>query len=199
MACLIEEVKVLRMSDGINSDESKRARRTVLLEVAYKLFAGRVYTLCLSLLGNVRAAEEATVQVFAQLGRELGRRWNEAHILTRLRELAIDESLRRVRLPSDYSNGPAAASMSAASQFEEGAVKGNTAMRTLTPPPLDFATLDARTSRLPNDLRVAFVLHDREGLSYKEVARHLQMKEAQARELISRARLELRRLWLSLK
>ena len=57
--------------------------------------------------------------------------------------------------------------------------------------------LVALTERLPDHLRVVFVLHDLEGLSSQRVAMHLRIDEATVRKLIREARLALRRLWLA--
>ena len=64
-----------------------------------------------------------------------------------------------------------------------------------TPAPLDNATLDALAAQLPDQLRVAFVLHDREGLSDGAIAAHLRIEQREVRRLVHVARLELRRLW----
>jgi RNA polymerase sigma-70 factor (ECF subfamily) len=198
MASLIKEIKVVRMSDEANNQEREGSRKVVLLEVAYGLYAAHVYTLSLRLLASVRDAEEATVQVFVRLGRELARRWDEAHILGRLRELTIDEALRRLRgRPSKRLNGGAedAGSPPASSIGRPTTERSGRAISEKTQ--LDSATLDRLAAKLPVELRVAFVLRDREGLDDRAVATHLQIKEAEARRLIHRARLELRRLWLA--
>ena len=59
------------------------------------------------------------------------------------------------------------------------------------------ASFDALVAHLPDDLRVALVLHEKAGLSSRAVANHLHISEADARQLIRHARLELRRLQLA--
>lgn len=198
MASLIEEIKVLGMSEGANNRERADSRSTVLLEVAYKLYVKQVYTLSLRLLPNVRDAEEVTVRVFAAFSRELPRKWDESRVLARLRELAIDEALRclwgciRERLEGQAAVRNCAPARSIDADLEEEKVMPTVALR-----PLDLATLEALTDRLPDDLRVAFVLSDLEGLDNQTVARHLRVDEPAVRKLINNARLALRRLWLS--
>lgn len=198
MASLIEEIKVLGMSERANNRERADSRSTVLLEVAYKLYVKQVYTLSLRLLANVRDAEEVTVRVFAAFSRELPRKWDESRVLARLRELAIDEALRclwgciRERLEGQAAVRNCAPARSIDADLEEEKVMPTVALR-----PLDLATLEALTDRLPDDLRIAFVLSDLEGLDNQTVARHLRVDEPAVRKLINNARLALRRLWLS--
>lgn len=198
MASLIDEIKVLGMSERANNRERADNRRTVLFEVAYKLYVKQVYTLSLRLLANVRDAEEVTVRVFATFSRELPRKWDESRVLARLRELAIDEALRclwgciRERLEGQAAVGNCPPAMSIDADLGEEKVMPTVALR-----PLDLATLEALTNRLPDNLRVAFVLRDLEGLDNQTVARHMRVDEPAVRKLINTARLALRRLWLS--
>ena len=169
-----------------------------MLEVAYKLYVKRVYTISLRLLANVREAEEVTVQVFAAFSRELPRKWDESRVSARLRELAIDEALRclwgciRERLEGQAAVGNCAPARSIDADLKPKKVKPTVAL-----PPLDLAMLEALTNKLPDNLRVAFVLRDLEGLDNQTVARHLRVDELTVRKLINDARLALRRLWLS--
>ena len=198
MASLIDEIRVLGMSERANNRERADSRRTVFLEVAYKLYVKQVYTLSLRLLANVRDAEEVTVRVFAAFSRELPRKWDESRVSARLRELAIGEALRclweciRERLEGRAAVGNCTAAVSIDADLKAEKIRPTVALR-----PLDLATLEALTNRLPDDLRVAFVLRDLEGLDNQTVARHLRVDEPTMRKLINNARLALRRLWLS--
>ena len=186
------------MSARTNNRTRSDSRRTVLFEVAYKLYVKQVYTLSLRLLANVRDAEEVTVQVFAAFSRELPRKWDESRVSARLRELAIDEALRclwgciRERLEGRAIVGNCAPAISI-----DADLKAENGSAPVAPRPLDLATLEALTNRLPDDLRVAFVLRDMEGLDDQKVARHLRLDEPAVRKLTNNARLALRRLWLS--
>lgn len=185
MASLIEDAKILRMSKAHKLDQT--SRKTVLLEVAYKLFVSQVYTLCLHLLADGPAAEQATVNVFAQFNRELPRRWDEARVRNRLRELAIAEAVQRLM-------GALAANASGERVVKVGAPPAPDEKQARL---LDSSTIKELTASLPKDLRIAFVLHDMEGLQDQDVARYLRVHERKVPALIKRARLELRRLWLS--
>lgn len=196
MASLIVNANVLRMSNAKGLDQA--SRRTVLLEAAYKLFVAQIYTLCFHLLANSSAAEEATATVFARFSRELPRRWDEARVVSRLRELAIGEAVERLfgDVAANASKGPAA-SVGAPPTPDKMIATRATLDHQQQAGLLDSSQLKELTAKLPNDLRVAFVLHDMEGLKDLDVAKHLRVEESDVRALIKRARMELRRLWLS--
>lgn len=200
MASLIEEVKALTMSGEIDKQEQAGSGQSKRLEAVYHRYVGYFYVLCLRLLKSVRAAGEATVQVFVRLGRELVRRMDESRIIEHLRELVIDEALRhqgacRVERPGEEVATWEDSSPLPPTSTSTG--ERNSRTVTLANAPLDSRKLDALTVQLPTALRIGFVLHDRKGLSIGAVARHLQLKEFEARQLIRQARLELRRLWLT--
>lgn len=195
MASLVVDTKILRMSDAKSVDQA--TRRMVLLEVAYKLFVAQVYTLCFHLLANSSAAEEATAMVFTRFSRELPGRWDEARVGSRLRALAIDEAVQRLF-------GDVVANASRARAVKVGARRapdkttvqdGKLAHREQAR--IDSSMLKELIARLPDDLRVAFVLYDMEGLKDQDVAKYLRVDESEVRALIKRARMELRRLWRS--
>ena len=170
----------------------------VVLEVAYKLFVAQIYTLCLDLLANSSAAEDATASVFTRFNRELPRRWDEARVVSRLRELAIGEAVQRLfgDRVADASKGPTA-NVGAPSSPEKTVARHVTLGQLEPARVLDSSQLKALTATLPDDLRVAFVLRDMEGLKDLDVTKHLRVHESDVRALIKRARMELRRLWLS--
>ena len=170
----------------------------VLLEAAYKLFVAQIYTLCFHLLANSSAAEEATATVFARFSQELPRRWDEARVVSRLRELALSEAVERLfgDVAANASKGPAA-SVGASPAPEKTGAHHITLVHREQARSLDSSMLKDLTARLPDDLRVAFVLHDMEGLNDLDVAKHLGVHESDVRVLIKRARMELRRLWFA--
>jgi DNA-directed RNA polymerase specialized sigma24 family protein len=57
--------------------------------------------------------------------------------------------------------------------------------------------LDALITRLPATERAAYVLHDVEGMSDASVAIDLLMTEAEMRQRLHNARLQLRAMWLA--
>lgn len=85
----------------------------------------------------------------------------------RLAGLAVEESLARLGEAAGAGNVPAA-----------------------------LQGIDALAARLPGRLRVAFVLHDVEGMSAAVIARYMRVDEAAARLLIGEARRTLRSMGL---
>lgn len=170
----------------------------VLLEAAYKLFVAQIYTLCFHLLANSSAAEEATATVFMRFSRELPRHWDEARVVSRLRELAIADAVERLfgDVAANASKGPAA-SVGAPPAPEKTGAHHVTLVHREQARLLDSSMLKELTVKLPDELRIAFVLRDMEGLSDLDVAKHLRVHESDVRALIKRARMELRRLWLA--
>ena len=183
------------MVDNSQSIGRLDSRKIALLEAAYRLYVRRVFTLCLRLLASVREAEEATVSVFVRLSRELTHRWDESAIASRLRELAIGEALRRLWRNRERPGEDRAifvGTVPAKSNPSSGKPGSDAEARLLEP-----AMINELIAKLPDDLRIGFVLHDVEGLSYTDVGKHLNIRAAEVRSLVNRARLELRRLWLS--
>lgn len=184
----VDELKIVIMEEGAGEHEGPIEREISRLEAVYQRYVGHVYTLCLRLLADVRAAEEVTMQVFVRFFQVMKRYWNESTILSRLRELAITDSLTRLNacdgevINSSTETRQPVTSLSFRFSGEERIE------------PLDATTFDKLVKGLPDLLRIAFVLHDREGLSYKAVATHLRVGEAEARRLVQNARLELSRL-----
>ena len=193
---LAGEVKATGMLEVADKRGRAEGGEVSGLEAAYRLHAARVYTLCLRLLADVRDAEDATVRAFARFGGEPARAWDESGEFARLRELGLDEALRRLRARRVRGAGRRAAERALPPSVHAGplrAAHGDTASFRA---PLDAAALDALAARLPDELRAAFVLRDYEGMGDGEVAARLRVGVPEARRLVHQARTELRRLRL---
>jgi DNA-directed RNA polymerase specialized sigma24 family protein len=175
--------KAMKGRAGIT--EQERAGDTARLELLYRRYVAEIYTICLRLLAAARAAEEATVAVFVRFSREAAARLEESQALARLRELSIDESLSRLNVRGRKAETPAPTMPLALVARDSRPAS-----------PLDRAALDRLVGSLPDHLRVAFVLRDREGLSEGAIAAHLRVDVTEVRRLVRSARLEVRRLWL---
>ena len=66
------------------------------LESIYRRYGQGIYTFCLRLLANEKAAESATVDAFVQFSKEMTSQSDESRTLLRLRELAINASVTRL-------------------------------------------------------------------------------------------------------
>ena len=192
MSSFVLDAHGLRISNTSALDQANRKR--VVLEVAYKLFVAQVHGLCFRLLADRRAAEEATVKVFTQFNREVPRRWNETAVSRQLRELSLNEAMQRLGAVAHASRRQAVNVGSSPAPVTT--VDRTTVLVQQQPaPPLDGPMLEALVTSLPADLRVAFVLHDMEGLKAGKIAKYLHVNEDKVRTLIKLARLELRRIW----
>lgn len=159
------------------------------IESVYRRYGERIFSLCLRLLADMREAELATVDVFVQFGRRLTTRWDEARTQMYLRELAIDASLAHLHKQEDRA-AAGESLLPAAIVSPHG-----TSEQSLTR--IEAQTLEALIAHLPDNERVAYVLHDVERESDESVAAHLGITEAETRRYIRDARLELQRLWRS--
>ena len=68
------------------------------LESIYLRYGQGIYTFCLRLLANEKAAESSTVEAFVRLGKEMTGQSDESRTLLRLRELAINASVTRLNV-----------------------------------------------------------------------------------------------------
>lgn len=64
-----------------------------------------------------------------------------------------------------------------------------------TPVVLEPSMLAILIAQLPDNLRIAYVLHDVKHISYTIIANMLWINEVEARRFVHNARLQLRRLW----
>ncbi|MEW6207269.1 MAG: sigma factor-like helix-turn-helix DNA-binding protein [Acidobacteriota bacterium] len=155
------------------------------LESVYRRHGRRIYSLCLRLLADVRVAEEATSDVFAQFGRDWARWKDEPQTQLRLREMAIDVAL--ARLGKEHGKAETLASL---------CVCASTSRSGLVLARLEPAVLDVIIAQLPSTERAAYVLRYVEGMSDAAVAIRLRVTKAAIRRLLHKARLQLRELWL---
>ena len=180
MSSFVLDAHGLRISNTSALDQANRKR--VVLEVAYKLFVAQVHGLCFRLLADRSAAEEATVNVFTQFNREVPRRWNETAVGRQLRELSLNEAMQRLGAVANASRRRAVNVGSPPAPVST--VDRTTVLAHQQPAPLDGPMLEALVTSLPADLRVAFVLHDMEGLKAGKIAKYLHVNEDRVRTLI---------------
>lgn len=165
-------------------------------ELIYRRFVNCVYRCCSTLLGDIKPVTDATLEVFSRLSLAGTRRWCQADSFDCRRELAIDVALRRKgrRRIEGYEGW--AATGEPPPTLSRLALSSGPGHKTAesgegTPNP----TKHDAVSALPPDLRVALVLHEKEGLSDGAIASHLRITKEEVRRLIHLARLELRRMW----
>jgi RNA polymerase sigma-70 factor (ECF subfamily) len=150
----------------------------------------RVYRMLFRMLGSREEAEDATQDAFLSLHRHGHRFRREARFSTFLYRVAANAALNRRRslgrarsreklLVIRQSTG---ADLPAAPRDPEGAASG--------------AEIQARVQEalltLPPDLRMAVVLYDIEGQSYRDIAEALDIPEGTVKSRIHRGRQALR-------
>jgi RNA polymerase sigma-70 factor (ECF subfamily) len=150
-------------------------------EQLYRLYAGRVYALCLRLAADPVVARELTQDTFVRAWRALPRFRADARVGTWLHRIAVNAMLERTRgdrrrtgrvsLADDEDESPSALA---------GVVHAP-----------DVATaidLEQAIAALPPGVRRAFVLHDVEGYSHEEIATMTGLAAGTLRAQLHRAR-----------
>ena len=169
-----------------------QAGDTKAFEVLVKRHESRVYRLLLRMLGSAEEAEDAAQEAFLSLHRHGHRFRREARFSTFVYRVAVNAALNRRR-----SQGRARA------RYKE-LIQRQAAGEHLPSTPRDpesaasGAQVQARVQEallyLPPDLRMAVILYDIEGQSYRDIAGVLGIPEGTVKSRIHRARNALREL-----
>ncbi|OFV80483.1 MAG: RNA polymerase subunit sigma-24, partial [Acidobacteria bacterium RIFCSPHIGHO2_02_FULL_67_57] len=137
-------------------------------ERLYRLHKGRVYSLCLRMLGNPAEAEDMAQEAFLQLFRKVATFRGESAFSTWLHRLTVNVVLMHLRkkvLPQVPLDEPVDADEAGEGpRWEPGAED------LVLVGALDRLTLEAAIAKLPQGYRLVFVLHDVEGYEHNEIA-----------------------------
>ena len=161
-------------------------------ERLYQLHKGRVYSLCLRMLGNPAEAEDLAQEAFLQLFRKVATFRGESAFSTWLHRLTVNVVLMHLRKkvlpqvpidepvePDEAGEGP---------RWEPGAedpvLVGS----------IDRVTLEEAIAKLPHGYRLVFILHDVEGYEHNEIAALLGCSVGNSKSQLHKARLRLRDL-----
>ena len=150
----------------------------------YRAHVGRVYALCLRMVGDAAEATELTQDVFVRAWERLGTFRGESAVGTWLHRLAVNVVLERLR-----ADRRRLARVEPAGEWldECAAAAPRDAV-------LERIDLDAALPRLAEGARVVFVLHDVEGYGHDEIARLTGLAPGTIRTQLHRARKHLARL-----
>lgn len=162
---------------------TKKARASPV-ELLYRQYASRVYSLSLHLLGDVPAAEKATTDAFVTLARLLHQRSTPKNIENLLIGITVEIARRHF--------GGNIRTFSVPAEVESD--KADRLVGPIDHQTLNAPALEAAIKRLPLDRRFAFVLHEIGRLSHEEIAAMLGWTVGLSKESLFRARVELRRL-----
>ena len=179
---VVEDVRIQRAQSGDIS-----AFNELVIE-----FQSLVYNLCLRMLGQQQAAEDAAQEAFINAWRSIGsfrgdsfRSW----LLRIAANLCRDELRRRGRRPSSSLDTALEAGMPDPPDDdplpEESAL--NAELR---------SSLDAALAQLPEEQRTAIILCDIEGLDYAEIAVAMNTSLGTVKSRIARARMRMREVML---
>jgi RNA polymerase sigma-70 factor, ECF subfamily len=152
-------------------------------EVLVRRYQLPVIRLCVGMLGDWHAAEDAAQDVFFSAWRSLGQFRGDAQFSTWLYRIAANQCLQDIRrrppqvtqLSTDL---PAAESGAPHSRLETAEA---------------IAAVSAAVARLSPEQRVALLLRQVEGLSYDQIAEVLGVSMAAVKSRIYHARVELAR------
>jgi RNA polymerase sigma-70 factor (ECF subfamily) len=155
-------------------------------------YAGRIFGLCYSLLGNRQDAEDCTQEAFIKAYRSLQQYQYKSSFYTWLYRIAVNTCLDLQR----KSRHPAAFSLDEVRAGEDSSMP----MQLPDPGPLpDEAAINqelgqmirAEIARLPDYLRETLVLRDIEGFSYCEIAQLMHISEGTVKSRLFRARAQV--------
>jgi RNA polymerase sigma-70 factor (ECF subfamily) len=173
--------------------ERCRSGDIAALDALYRAFGDRVYRLCLGLLGQPADAEDAAQEVLLRVLRRASTFGGRGKFSTWVYRLAVNHCLnasRRRRRGGDLAR---ATSLSDLAEGDEPAWPG--------PSPLESAgaadegaALAAVLRRLRPAHRVALVLREAQGLSYREMAEVLAVPVGTVMSRLARARAALAEL-----
>ncbi len=150
----------------------------------------RVFRLLMRMLGSREEAEDVSQETFLSLHRHGHKFRHDARFSTFIYRVAANAALNRrrtlgrknARIRQLQARNAAGDDLPSSPRDPESAASGVEAQ----------ASVQEALLRLPADLRMATVLYDIEGLSYKEIATALEIPEGTVKSRIHRARSALR-------
>jgi RNA polymerase sigma-70 factor (ECF subfamily) len=161
-------------------------------ERLYQLHKGRVYSLCLRMVGNPAEAEDLAQEAFLQLFRKIQTFRGESAFSTWLHRLAVNVvlmQLRRKQLPQvSLEETIETDDLSEGLKREPGADD----LRLVGS--IDRVALEDAIAELPQGYRAVFLLHDVEGYEHNEIAEMLNCSIGNSKSQLHKARLRLREL-----
>lgn len=146
-------------------------------ELIYNEHSGRVYALCLRLMGGEQtAATELMQDVFVRAWKNLGKFRGESAFSSWLHRLAVNAMLENAR--STKRRVARVLPMEDTSQIGAFAPGDSPELR---------IDLERAIARLPEGARTAFVLHDIEGFQHQEIAAQLGIAVGTVKAQLHRA------------
>ncbi len=158
-------------------------------------YSGYVYRLAMKMLQNPQDAEDILQETFIKAYKALPKFDGRSKISTWLYRIATNEALMFLR-----KKRPETISVEMPSADEDDDIKPVQIVDWCCLPEAELMTdearkyLDASVERLAENLKMAFILRDIEGLSTRETAEILEISETAVKTRLHRARLQLREM-----
>jgi RNA polymerase sigma-70 factor (ECF subfamily) len=156
-------------------------------------YSTQIYRLALRILSDPQDAEDVLQETFLKAYRSLPEFEGRSSLSTWLYRIAVNEALMLAR-----KRKPEAVSIDEQAETTEGELEPVQITDWCCLPENELLSAEARRfldqaiDRLPETLRVVFVLRDIQGLSIKETAEALELSETAVKTRLLRARLNLR-------
>jgi len=171
-----------------NGDQSEFSR-------VVEAYSGYVYRLAMKMLQNPQDAEDILQETFIKAYKALPKFDGRSKISTWLYRIATNEALMFLR-----KKRPETISIELPGADEDDDLKPVQIVDWCCLPEAELMTdearkyLDASVDRLAENLKMAFILRDIEGLSTRETAEILEISETAVKTRLHRARLQLREM-----
>lgn len=183
-----------RAEEMTEAEAIRRAQRGdgAAFERLYHQHKGRVYSLCLRMLGNPAEAEEMAQEAFLQLFRKIQTFRGESAFSTWLHRLSVNVvlmHLRKKQLPQVSLDEPVDPD-----EAGEGPKRDIGEEDPLLVGAIDRVTLEDAIAQLPPGYRQVFLLHDVDGYEHNEIAEMMDCSIGNSKSQLHKARLRLREL-----
>jgi RNA polymerase sigma-70 factor, ECF subfamily len=157
-------------------------------------YTNSVYRLAFNILGTDQDAEDVLQETFVKVLKNIGKFEERSNLTTWIYRIAVNEALMVLRKDKHV-----AASLDEPDENEEPDAPKEVVDWCCQPEQRFMSgevssELDAAIKKLPEKLRVVFVLRDMEEISIKETAKTLNISEVAVKTRLLRARLQLREL-----
>lgn len=156
-------------------------------------YSDPVYRVALRMVNSEQDAEDVLQETFIKVFKNIGRFEERSSLSTWIYRIAINEALMHLRKRS-----PEMVSLDEEVETNDGDLEPREIADWRLIPEEEFSTsetraeLDQAIQKLPQTLKVVFILRDIEDLSIKETAETLNLTETAVKTRLLRARLKLR-------
>jgi RNA polymerase sigma-70 factor (ECF subfamily) len=174
------------VNDPVKAEDTVRSELRSFEEL-FKLYNGKVYSVCLRMTGNTAEAEDLSQEVFVQVFRKLDTFRGESAFTTWLHRLTVNHVLMYFRKTRNRRE-----QLTEDGEMPELTIKGQNVLASM--PLLDRLALDEGIGQLSPGYRAVFLLHDVEGLQHTEIAHILGCSVGTSKSQLHKARLKMRRL-----